>query len=264
MDDTEKLSRKQYWNQVLKNFNLPLEVKESQYSTWLQNLFFQDIIKEGAFKTLIEIGSGSSAWLPFLAKKYNLLVSGLDYSEIGCKLCEKNLKILNITYDEIICQDIFNWTGNKKYDIAISFGVVEHFEYPQKVIAVCMNHITSGGIIITVIPNLLGIPGFITRKLLPDVYEIHKKINLSELVKYHESLGIITVKANYTGWFYPMLIPWSSKKNGFLFKSGRIRNFTLKLLAIFNHIISTILLKIRIVKGSKTFSPFLIYIGQVK
>jgi len=69
--------------------------------------FIDDIIKSSDYKTFIEIGCGSSGWLPYFAKKYGLLVSGLDYSEVGCRLAEENLKMQNIQYGEIICKDIF-------------------------------------------------------------------------------------------------------------------------------------------------------------
>jgi hypothetical protein len=68
MTDNEKLSSKDYWDDVLRQANLPLLVNKKQYSPWLINSFFRDYITGGNFKTLLEVGSGSSAWLPFVKK----------------------------------------------------------------------------------------------------------------------------------------------------------------------------------------------------
>ena len=124
MDNVEKLSNIEYWDSVLKNARLPLLVKTKHYSTWLLNNFFAKSIEAGNYKTLMEVGAGSSAWLPFLAKEYNLVVSCLDYSEVGCRLCEENLNIQKIEFQDILNKDLLDWNDHRKYDVLVSFGVI--------------------------------------------------------------------------------------------------------------------------------------------
>jgi 2-polyprenyl-3-methyl-5-hydroxy-6-metoxy-1,4-benzoquinol methylase len=265
MTDNEKLSSKEYWDDVLNRANLPVQVNNKQYSPWLINSFFKDFILKGEFKTLLEVGSGSSAWLPFLAEEYNVQVSGLDYSEIGCKICEENLKMLGTNFDEIICEDIFKWHSVKKYDIIISFGVIEHFENPEEILKIIYSHINENGIIITVVPNLLGIGGKLTRIFLPDVYRIHKIISKDYLKELHETTGYECLKNDYTGFFYPMLIPWSVKTNGIFFKKGSFRRkVVLKILELKNALITKILRATKVRFSSQLFSPFVIYVGKIK
>lgn len=262
MDNVEKLSNIEYWDNVLKNAKLPLIVKTKHYSTWLLNNFFAESIEKGHYNTLIEVGAGSSAWLPFLAKNYDLIVSCLDYSEVGCRLCKENLNIQKIPYHDILHQDLLEWNDDRKYDILVSFGVIEHFDNPGAVVNICRQHVNQNGLIITVIPNLSGFPGWIGRKFVPGVYDMHKNISLGELISYHESNGFQSIKADYTGFFYPMLIPWASKKNGLLgFKF--LREPILKMMEILNLIVSRLLVFLKISGSFRYFSPFLVYVGKV-
>jgi 2-polyprenyl-3-methyl-5-hydroxy-6-metoxy-1,4-benzoquinol methylase len=261
----EKLSSREYWDDILKEVNLPIRVNKKQYSPWLINSFIRDFISAEKYKTLIEVGSGSSSWLPFLAEEYGLNVSGLDYSEIGCRICEENLKILGINFEEIICQDIFKWDSSKKYDIIISFGVIEHFENPGEILKIMHQHLNEGGLIVTIVPNLLGISGKLTKIFLPEVYNIHKIISKGYLEELHETSGYICLKNDYTGFFYPMIIPWGVKTTGILFKKGTTRRkITLKLLELTNAVITKILRAAKVRLSSQYFSPAVIYVGTIK
>jgi 2-polyprenyl-3-methyl-5-hydroxy-6-metoxy-1,4-benzoquinol methylase len=265
MTDKDKLSSKEYWDDVLKKANLPLIVNKKQYSPWLINTFIEEFINNNQYKTLLEVGSGSSAWLPFLSNEYKLKVSGLDYSEIGCKICEQNLKMLGVNFDEIICEDVFKWENGKKYDIIISFGVIEHFENPGEILKIIHRHLNVNGLIITIVPNLLGISGKLTRIFLPDVYLIHKIISKSYLKDLHETTGFKCLKNDYTGIFYPMIIPWSVKTTGFFFKTGSTRRkIFLKILELVNALITKFLRVLKIRLSSQYFSPFVIFVGRIK
>jgi SAM-dependent methyltransferase len=213
----------------------------------------------------MEVGAGSSSWLPFLAKEYGLRVSGLDYSEIGCRICEENLNILGISFEEIICQDVFTWDSLKRYDIIISFGVIEHFENPGDILKIMHHHLNIGGLIITIVPNLLGISGKLTKIFLPEVYNIHKIISKNLLNELHESAGYLCLKNDYTGFFYPMIIPWGVKYDGILFKKNSAgRKITLKLLELTNAVITKILRAAKVRLSSQYFSPAVIYVGITK
>mgnify|MGYP003756382335 CR=1 FL=1 len=264
MDKKEKLSSMEYWDNILSKAKIPFEVNLKQYSVWLIDSFFREFIRKENYKTLLEVGAGSSAWLPYLAKEYNLTVSGIDYSEPGCKICEENLKILGINYDEVICKDIFQWQGGKKYDIIISLGFIEHFNNPDEVVQIIRKHLNQRGLIITVIPNLLGIGSIITKYFLPEVYKIHKKISIDKLKNVHEKAGLTTLKNNYAGFFYPMIIPWQVKQNGIFFTKESSRKIVFKIIELTNALITKILRTFKIRSGSKFFSPFIIYVGKVK
>lgn len=264
MISKEKLSSKEYWDEVLQNTRLPILVKNSDYGTWIQDDFFGDYIAQGNYSTLMEVGAGSSGWLPYLAMKYHLVVSGLDYSEAGCEICKKNLRQLGIAFDKIVCEDIFNWKTEDTYDIIISFGVIEHFEYPEKILDICRKHLNQGGLIITVVPNLNGLPGKIVKFFLPDVYKMHQVIDLKHLISMHHNVGFEKIKSKYAGLIYPLVFPWSSKKNGLFFREHSFtRRLTLFFIDLLNLITTKILRVLRLNPSSEKLSPFIIYIGRI-
>src|SRR4030042_854396 len=70
-----------------------------------------------------------------LTKKYNnLKLFGIDKSPMGCKLASIGDSDYNSSTN-IICGDILKCPINsKKFDIVFSFGLIEHFDNPEKVL----------------------------------------------------------------------------------------------------------------------------------
>src|SRR6185295_6118636 len=163
-------------------------------------------------------------------------------------------------YEEIICVDIFKWDSDKKYDVIFSYGVVEHFEYPEKVITICREHLNKDGIIITLIPNLCGVMGAWSRRFVPDIYRMHKVISREELQRRHLESGFKDLKTDYAGTFSIGVIPWI-RSNHFLFKAGSVqRKFNLFLIAAFNKVFSTMERLSGLSFSSRYFSPYIISI----
>jgi 2-polyprenyl-3-methyl-5-hydroxy-6-metoxy-1,4-benzoquinol methylase len=256
----EVLSKKEYWDEVLSQAKLPRIIDDNIYNYRVTIDFIHPVLKELPQAHLLEIGAGSSAWLPYFHKKYNLSVSGLDYSEIGCKLLEENLKLLHVPFGDIIHDDIFKWNSDKKYDIIFSYGVIEHFSQPEEILKICFDHLNPGGKIITLVPNLQGIVGFITKTILPDIYKIHKVISLTELRKMHLTLGFSEIKSNYVGTFTLAVIPWVKSNSILLKQKYLLGKVIFKGIRILNDVL-TFLLKITGTKRtSKNFSPYVISI----
>jgi 2-polyprenyl-3-methyl-5-hydroxy-6-metoxy-1,4-benzoquinol methylase len=252
------LSTVDYWNLVLKDAKLPRVNHPKQY--YITMNFIDEVLKLERKKTFMEIGAGSSGWLPYFAQKYGYRVSGLDYSEVGCKLARQNLTMLHIDHDEVLCQDLFDWHSDKKYDIIFSYGVIEHFENPQKVIRIFKEHLNTDGIIITLIPNLRGLMGTWSRCFVPDIYKIHKVISKEELIQFHLSNGFKDLKSDYAGTFSFTVIPWI-RSNHFLFKENSIRRkVSLFIIAALNKVFSAIDRTLHLNLSSEYFSPYVISI----
>ena len=127
-----KLSSRDYWDEVLVQADLPRISTRRAYHQRITMDFVDEFISKGDYKSFFEVGCGSSGWLPYFALKYNLVVSGIDYSVPGCRLAEQNLKMLEIPYGEIICKDIFepDCTGGKKYELFMATMPVTIFGHP--------------------------------------------------------------------------------------------------------------------------------------
>jgi len=139
---------------------------------------------------LVEVGCANSRWLPYFAKEFGFKVAGLDRSETGCKLAREILLRSSIEGD-IVCGDLFNPPENMigRFDVVVSFGVIEHFANAVDCLRAMKLLLHPGGIIITVIPNLIGMMGFIARLLNRRVFNKHVIIDISALTKLHQSAG---------------------------------------------------------------------------
>ena len=73
------------------------------------------------------------------------------------------------------------FTLDSIYDIVFSAGVVEHFEDPSVPLAAFVRLVVPGGILITDVPNLIGLNGLYHRVLKSETFRTHRPIHLAEL-----------------------------------------------------------------------------------
>lgn len=258
----QALTKKEYWDSVLQNARLPRVNDPSIYNYRVTMDFIHDVIEKGDFKTLLEVGCGSSGWLPYFVRRYNLTVSGIDYSEVGCRIAEENLKILKLKYDTIMCEDIFQMELAKKYDIIFSYGVIEHFEMPEDVVRILVSLLNENGIVITVVPNLNGVVGLLSKIFTKNIYQMHKIISKNDLINYHEHNALNNLKTEYVGNLTLSVIPWI-KSNNFIFKENSFqRRVSLKFVVLLDRMLSSIYRKVSLQLNSKYLSPYIISISK--
>lgn len=257
--EMKKLSTKEYWDSVLKKAVLPRVNSQETFNYYGTMKFIDQVLARAQKKTILEIGCGSSGWLPYFAQKYNYLVSGLDYSEIGCRLAEHNLKMLNIKYDEIICEDIYNWKTKKKYDVIFSYGVIEHFEDPESILKIIYNKLNNDGIVITLVPNLQGLNGKLFKRFVKDIYDMHKVISKDYLREIHERTGFHNIKTEYIGPFF-LNSNWE-KSQHWLFKQKTLRRkVLLKTVSRMNCLMGDFQVKLNVEPVNRFFSPYIVSI----
>jgi len=262
----KKLSPKEYWDEVLKSAHLPRCHTRDNYNYSVTMDFVEKSIRSGKYKTFIEIGCGSSGWLPYFAKTYNLLVSGLDYSKIGCRLCEENLKMQNIAYDEIICKDIFspNCTNGKKYDIVFTYGVIEHFNHPNEIMQIIISLLNPNGLCITLVPNINGINGVISTIFVKEIYDMHYSFTKESLQESHRGGRVDIVTCEYAGNFTFAVLPLIRSKL-WIIREGTLRSKIFnKMISIIDRIITSFYRALKINMPSKLYSPYIICIAEKK
>jgi 2-polyprenyl-3-methyl-5-hydroxy-6-metoxy-1,4-benzoquinol methylase len=256
--NVERLSSKEHWDSVLSGALLPRIHTARIYNYYVVMKFVDEILRREKKKTFLEIGCGSSGWLPYFARTYGFTVSGIDYSDIGCRLAEENLRMQGIPFDEIICQDLFEWRSEKKYDVIFSYGVVEHFEQPERVIKICYDHLETGGLIVTLVPNLQGLMGFLGRWVVPEVYKMHKVISRESLRASHCACGFTEIKSGYAGTFSLAVVPWSRSGSRLLREGSPARRFSLKLISLLDRGLTVLLKTLRLEVPSRFASPYVI------
>jgi len=253
----EQLSQ-DYWESVWKGARLPQRVLPDEIPDH-HNLFNLFLPGGNSRKTLIEIGCAPGKWMHYFAKHFGYAVTGLDYATDACELTKQNLALLH-TEAEVIREDFLEYQSDRKFDVVFSFGFVEHFTNVNAIIArlVCLMN-PDGGYIITVIPNLCGLNGLISRTFRPKVFYGHVKIALSELISLHKDAGIETLFADFIGGIY---VTHPMQKNSFSIEHPRISRFINLPIRALNRSVKTAEVKTNRFPRSAYLSRSLMYIGQ--
>jgi 2-polyprenyl-3-methyl-5-hydroxy-6-metoxy-1,4-benzoquinol methylase len=147
---------------------------------------------------LIEIGCARSAWLPYFHREFGFRVSGLDYSEIGCRQAEELLTAAGVDGD-IVCADLFAPPQRLqgRFDVVVSFGVVEHFENTAAALAACAAFLRPGGRMVTLIPNMHGAVGTLQRWADRSVYDIHVPLDAQAFARAHRQARLAVLSCDY-------------------------------------------------------------------
>ena len=150
--------------------------------------------------TLIELGCADSLWLPYLAQKYGSDAYGVDFSELGCQLAQRNLALAGVD-GTILCEDLFAFAKrhHSTFDFVYSMGLIEHFSTPQAILEEMYNLLKPGGTMLTVTPNLRGMYTPIARVASPKLLATHKVILPTDLASALRDAGFQVTAFGYTG-----------------------------------------------------------------
>lgn len=201
----KRLTTRNYWDAQWQSENL-LPDRFNSVGNFLNRAyrqafhrFFVSQFGNTTEKALLEVGCGRSQLLPYFAVELGFAhPSGLDYSEPGCKVAREILRKYSV--DGIIyCGDLWDEaaTHGKKFDIIISCGVIEHFEDTAATIRAISRHCASEGEVLSVIPNMRGLPGALQQAVDKDVYELHVPVSLQALIDAHQSAGLVILDSGY-------------------------------------------------------------------
>ena len=197
-----KMTEKLYWENGYKGAGMRMDLPNIDSFRQLPMRRIVSLIErlDLSGKKILEIGAGNSKVLVWLAKRNNNArqFSGLDYTENGCDSLARKAAahFLNI---KVIQADLFSLDGQlpDRHDVIYSIGFVEHFRDLSEVMNTFRCLLSSGGVVVTIIPNIRGVPGFLTRILNRDVYDLHNPHSLFSLRKGHEEAGMKILDSGY-------------------------------------------------------------------
>ncbi|RIK06686.1 MAG: hypothetical protein DCC49_11170 [Acidobacteria bacterium] len=174
----------------------------------------RDTSRDAAPRALIEIGCAPGAWLAHFARR-GFEVAGIDSSPRGVALTRQNLEMQNISA-EILEADALDLDLDglaHAFDVAISIGVVEHFDNPLPIFASHAQLVRSGGTVIIAVPNLRGFNGWLQNRLDPDWLALHNLETLSppRLEAIGRDAGLECRSLEYAGGFNPQLFEWKER-----------------------------------------------------
>jgi len=232
---------KQYWDSVWKARDIPngIDPHKRGLPSYVNCRFheyfckiFSNMNTQG--KKCLEIGCSRSIWLPYFVKEFGFEVSGMDYSEIGCQQATRILANEGVK-GEIICSDFFSPPESMlgAFDAVISFGVVEHFQDTAECIAAFSKFLKPGGLLITNVPNLVGLNGLIQKVVNRPIFDIHVALNIDTLMQAHQINGLRIISCNYFLFANLGVIDFENLKGSLFYKAARLRSWINEVVWIF-------------------------------
>ncbi|CAG4884166.1 protein of unknown function [Georgfuchsia toluolica] len=197
-----RITTQQYWEAGWRDAALPgpLDpVHGSYFSRLLHRCFKEALARQGTGnRRFIEIGCGTSHWLPYFCNEFGFTVSGIDYSPTGCANSREILRRAGCAGD-IREGDMFapppQWLSH--FDVVGSFGLVEHFKHTAAAVAACATYLRPGGCMITLVPTMRGLPGLAYRLARRAVYDTHVPLGIETLAQAHRQAGLEVASCRY-------------------------------------------------------------------
>ena len=205
MRESSDKAQQSYWDQAWERQSIqpafaPRKKSRHNYA----ELAFHDVFVrlfrgvDQSGKQLLEVGAARSAWLPYFASEYGFDITGIDYSEPGCAHARAILERAGVE-GRIVLSDFFAPPDDMlgAFDVVISFGVVEHFDETAACVKALARFLRPGGLMITVVPNLRGVGGFLQKRLCRAIYDVHVRLDRQALRAAHERAGLSVRTSRY-------------------------------------------------------------------
>lgn len=147
-----ELTSREYW---IDYYKASSEDKETLIRICGKYDSFWDLLHKSCAskpKSILEIGAFPGRYLAYVASRYQLDATGIDFNPTIEKF-ERNMKIMGVDRYEYICTDFLNHTPVEKYDLVISNGFIEHFDNFNHVLDLHAKYLCNGGSMLIMIPN---------------------------------------------------------------------------------------------------------------
>lgn len=198
-----ELTKIEYWDHGygLRNETAELKFDWRNHVDCLIAARIEGIGLEG--KNVLEVGAGDSMWLPYLARKYpGAQFSGLDFSRAGCqRLADRAAATGGQVTIGIHNEDMFSAESrlHGTFDLALSFGVVEHFTDLSAALLAKRRYLKDHGLMFTLIPNMAGSIGYLTKALNRKTFDMHNPHDWNSFLEGHRLAGLEVLSGGYLG-----------------------------------------------------------------
>lgn len=159
-----------------------------------------NIIEEKGIKTAIELGGFPGYYAIYLKKYRHLKTTLLDYF-IHPGLVNQLLEVNDMRPGDIdiVEADLFTYQPAEKFDMVLSFGLIEHFNDTKFIINEHLKFLKPGGTLFITLPNFKSVNGWVQKSFDKDNYDKHNisSMDLTLLQNICKDLGLKDVEACY-------------------------------------------------------------------
>lgn len=154
MESNKNITSKSYWETYYEKSGVEVKHVNGICSVYdpLWKVLIASNSNTNTPKTIIEIGAYPGRYLAYLSKKYQLYPTALDYNSDKSKI-EETFRKFDITEYEILVEDFTTFKSEKKFDIVISNGFIEHFEDYNSIVRKHGELLKDGGTMLIMVPN---------------------------------------------------------------------------------------------------------------
>ncbi|MHB8339999.1 MAG: SAM-dependent methyltransferase [Mycobacteriales bacterium] len=143
---------------------------------------------------VLELGCGSSTWLPYLADSRDCRIAGVDFSSPGIDAVQLRLERDQLPLGEFFVQDLSEFTAaslaaGRTWDVTCSFGLVEHFDDLAQVLRWHWDLLAVGGTAMITVPTLTGFQKKWVDMVNPGIWTWHKPVQPTELTRLWQAWG---------------------------------------------------------------------------
>ena len=163
---------------------------------------FDAVLAKRKTGSMLEVGGFPGYFAVYFAKYRGLKSTLLDYY-VDQKML-KEVWAANNLYDgevRVRKEDLFAAKFGKKYDVVYSLGFLEHFDDTEQVLAKHWSAVATGGELLVVLPNFLGLNGHLQLAWDPENLGKHNLtcMELSYLRRATKAAGIPRARIFYWG-----------------------------------------------------------------
>lgn len=241
-------STTEFWEEHWAPRRLPVSVNLQRYPQSRHAGVIAEALNLAPGPGVLELGSGLCNWLCHLATE-GCASFGLELSLAVAQLGRDNAELQGVRV-RTACGDAAAVPFKAaSFDAVLSFGLMEHFVDPVPALMECFRVLRPSGIVVTTVPNMFGIPGYVYRKCDAELYKEHVQFTPASLAEVHEEAGFRTVQYGFSGSF---MVPQLSARRLVRTASGALNRVSWRLLST-----------VKATPESQRLSPEVIYVGRV-
>jgi SAM-dependent methyltransferase len=150
---------------------------------------------------VLELGCGASRFLPQLALAAGVEVAGVDFSEEGVAQTRRALEGVGVDCGEIALGAIETYVPRVEgsFDAVVSFGLVEHFDDLEAIVAQHFRCARPGGRVFVEAPNLAGPNLAWMRRVAPSLLEWHRPLDAEKVAAAFRAAGATDLSVEHLG-----------------------------------------------------------------